>query len=462
MSSGNVKPEEDALEKENGRVPVSAFSESKEQKVVQQPRSSCQAIEHIPMSGANEEDVQVNIVGSGSIIFGGKAVEDACEDVTDSECSSSSSFGDTDSGTEDALGSAGIESVPMCDGDQSKTSLSRKNKATTWHWRSFIHPVRWRCKWLELQVKKLNTLALKYDKELAAYDYRKQLEFSKFTTDDRNVKSVPIYDGIGTNKVMKRKKRKKAEELDLSSYVSKHSIFSYYENKNRDTCMEDFCGDTLNFTEEAKFNDTLSSADLEDNDKTIIDIIKCIEELQSRVGKLKTRIDNVFRENPGKFCSVTQLGMIGPSDGLNHSGRNSSSLFGNDNTFPVRFFRASSQYKSELNTDDLLLTQDTLPTRAMATPFIETTNMPQLEFLQENTNDEILIQNQAAKEGLHDFESVRNQFMEKTKESVEEHKSVSTENAVSALQVGSASNSNLRRSKRRGRRKIISKGWKRR
>jgi len=77
-------------------------------------------------------------------------------------------------------------------------------------------------------VKKLNTLALKYDKELAAYDYRKQLEFSKFTTDDRNVKSVPIYDGIGTNKVMKRKKRKKAEELDLSSYVSKHSIFSYY------------------------------------------------------------------------------------------------------------------------------------------------------------------------------------------------------------------------------------------
>lgn len=77
-------------------------------------------------------------------------------------------------------------------------------------------------------MKKLNTLALKYDKELAAYDYRKQLEFSKFTIDDLNVKSVPIYDGIGTNKVMKRKKRKKAEERDVSSYVSTHSIFSYY------------------------------------------------------------------------------------------------------------------------------------------------------------------------------------------------------------------------------------------
>ena len=149
-----------------------------------------------------------------------------------------------------------------------------------------------------------------------------------------------------------------------------------------------FClsGINADFTEEVKFNDTLSPTDLEDNDKTIIDVIKRIEELQSHVGKLKTRIDNVVRENPGKFCSVTQLGMTGPSDGLNHSGHNSSSLVGNDNTFPARFFRASSQYKSELDKEDLLLTQNTLPTRPMTTPFIETTGMPQHEFLQENVS----------------------------------------------------------------------------
>lgn len=143
-------------------------------------------------------------------------------------------------------------------------------------------------------------------------------------------------------------------------------------------------GVNADFTEEVKLNETLSTADLEDNDKTIIDVIKRIEELESHVGKLKTRIDNVVRENPGKFCSVTQLGMTGPSDGLNHSGHNSSSLIGNDNTFPVRFLRASSQNKSELNKEDLLLTQNTLPTRAMTTPFIGTTNMPQHEFLQDN------------------------------------------------------------------------------
>ncbi|KAG4925762.1 hypothetical protein JHK87_051302 [Glycine soja] len=476
MSSGNVKPEEEALEKENVGVPVPEISEPKEQKA----GSNCKGIEQIPLSGENEEDVLVNITGSGSIISGGKAVEDASEDVTDATPCSSSSFGDTDSGLEDASGSAftntEVES-PMCDGDQSKTSLCRKNKTTTSHWRRFIHPVRWRCKWLELQVKKLNSVALKYDKELAAYDHRKQLEFSKFSIDDLNVKSVPIYDGIHTNKVMKRKKRKKAEESDLSSYVSNHSIFSYYENKNRGACIEDFRGDALRGNaeiniEELKFNDKLPSVDLEDNDKAIKDIIQRIEELQSQVGKLKTRIDNVVSENPGKFCSVTQLSMIGSSDGFNHSRHNSASFVGNDNTFPVSFVHASSQLKSELNTEDLLLTENPLPSQDRITSFIETTIKPQLEFLQENTKDEILIQNQAAKEELHDFESVRNQFVEKTKKSVEEQKPISaaqvsesvmdTENAVPTLKAGSTSNSNFRRITNRRRKKPGSKRWKRR
>lgn len=329
--------------------------------------------------------------------------------------------------------------------------------------------------WMELQVKKLNSLALKYDKELAAYDYKKQLEFSKFTVDDLNVKSVPVYDGIHRNKVMKRKKRKKAEERDLSSYVSKHSIFSYYENKIHGACMEDFRGDSLisggnadNNFEEFQFNDTLSSADLEDNDNSINDIIQKIEELESQVEKLRTRIDNVVSENPGKFRSVTQLGMIGPSDGFNHS----ASLVGDDNTLPVSFVRAS-QHKSELNTQDRLLTEKTLLRREGITSFLETTDKPQLPFRQENIKDEILIENQAAKEELHAFESVRNQFMEKTKESVEEQKCISTaqvsesdmdtKNGISTLKACSTSNSRFRgRNTRRGRKKPASKRWKRR
>ena len=85
-------------------------------------------------------------------------------------------------------------------------------------------------------------------------------------------------------------------------------------------------------------------------------------------------------QNPGKFRSVTQLGMSGPSDGFNHSVHNSASHVGDDSTFPVSFVRASSQHKSELNTQDLLLTENTLSRREVRTPFLETSNM----LLQEN------------------------------------------------------------------------------
>ncbi|KAK7340470.1 hypothetical protein VNO77_21174 [Canavalia gladiata] len=482
MGSGIVKSEEGALEKENVALPVPAFPESKEQKVALQSGTNFKGISQTNLCGGNEEDVVVNIIGSGCIISsGGKAVEGTCEDTTDTEYSSSSSFGDTGSGVADASGLAftdAEEESPMCD-DWSRTSPVRKNKTTTMHWRRFIHPIRWRCKWIELQLKKLNSLALKYDKELAAYDYRKQLEFSKFTVDDFNVKSVPISDGIRRNKVMKRKKRNKAEECDLSSYVSNHNIFSYYENKNHshDTCVEDFRGDALKGNadniEEFKFNDTWSSVSHGDNDKAFNDIIQKIDKLQSQVEKLKTRIDNVVSENPGKFCSVTQLSMIGPSDGgYHHSGHNSASFVGNENTVPVSFVHASSQQKSELNEEDLLLTENTLSTQEGITPFIETTNRPHLEVLRENTKDEILIQNQAANEELHDFENVRNQFLEKTKESIEEQKSISTaqvsesdmdnENAVSTLKACSTSKSNFRRNTKRGRKKSGTKRWKRR
>lgn len=63
-----------------------------------------------------------------------------------------------------------------------------------------------RCKWVELQLKQLKSQERKYAKELAALDYTQDI-----------------------NKDMKRKKRKKVEEnCDLASYMSNHTLFSYY------------------------------------------------------------------------------------------------------------------------------------------------------------------------------------------------------------------------------------------
>jgi hypothetical protein len=85
-----------------------------------------------------------------------------------------------------------------------------------------------RCKWVELKLWKLNAKARKYEKEIAAIDQQKQLHFLKFAVDDFDVKSVPRSEGIQRYKVMRRKKRKRAEECDPSSYMSNHRLFSYY------------------------------------------------------------------------------------------------------------------------------------------------------------------------------------------------------------------------------------------
>ncbi|MCI02527.1 hypothetical protein A2U01_0023560 [Trifolium medium] len=112
---------------------------------------------------------------------------------------------------------------------------------------------------------------------------------------------------------MRRQKRKRAEECDPSSYMSNHRLFSYYENKNRDNVgsVEDLPSDVVSDVDfadnvwEFKVNMWSSVDHLNDADKSVIDNIENIEELLSKVEKLKTQIDTVMNENPGKFCSVS-------------------------------------------------------------------------------------------------------------------------------------------------------------
>ena len=89
----------------------------------------------------------------------------------------------------------------------------------------------WRSKWIELKIKKLNSQAQKYVKEIAAIDQQKQFDFFKFAVDDFGVKSVPRSEEIQRTKVMWRKNGKRAEECDLSSYMANHCFFSYYGMK---------------------------------------------------------------------------------------------------------------------------------------------------------------------------------------------------------------------------------------
>ncbi|XP_045811349.1 uncharacterized protein LOC123905690 [Trifolium pratense] len=280
------KTEEDNLGKHNNVTTVETVSIS-EQKVV--------------MKVEPDEDVEVNIIGNSGL----KGVEDSCVDVIEIESSSSSSFDGTGSDTELSDSNDDVETRKR---DEWRKYV-RKRKVTD-HWRKFILPIMLRCKWVELKLRKLNAKARKYEKEIAAYDQQKLLDFLKFAVDDFDVKSVPRSEGIQRHKVMRRQKRKRAEECDPSLYMSNHRLFSYYENKNRDNVgpVEDLPSDVVSDVDcadnvwEFKVNMWSSVDHLNDADKSVIDNIENIEELLSKVEKLKTQIDTVMNENPGSFA----------------------------------------------------------------------------------------------------------------------------------------------------------------
>ena len=111
----------------------------------------------------------------------------------------------------------------------------------TVHWRKFISPLMWRCRWLELQIKKLQSQSLKYDRELALFDQRKQSVYEHFSTEGLDVKSTGFSSHTQRHRVMKRKRRKKTEETtEVASYMAHHNLFSYYGIKSSTISMQYF------------------------------------------------------------------------------------------------------------------------------------------------------------------------------------------------------------------------------
>ncbi|KAK7286990.1 hypothetical protein RJT34_22383 [Clitoria ternatea] len=417
-------------------------------------------------------------------------VEDSCcEDV--SGCSSS--FGDTGSGSENALcfsDETEVESRMCADdpsssmsNDQCESCQGRKKrmrKGVTIHWRRFIRPIMWHCKWIELRLKQLQSQAHKYEKELEAYNYTKQVDFAHLTLDGSDIKSVPISGRMHRNKIMKRKRRKRVEDTcDVASYMSNHNLFSYYEKvEHAAACLKDFHdvgigGDNGN-DEELRLKDVWPYVHYEYIDKSLDDIIQKIEAIQSQVQQLKNRADRVISENPRKFCSVTQLGFDVPSDEFNHSDLKLTSFAGNGNTNSFCFPHSSSHPQSEFHKGDLVMPGSASASHELI-PYMEATDQLETDDPWDDFEDEALTKNQAAEEEWPGFEYVGNNLLERIKESVEEDKSIfevqmsepdSTENAVhnehSTWKPCSTLKSNVPNNKRKRGKKSSSKSCHRR
>ncbi|KAH7572918.1 hypothetical protein JRO89_XS03G0033300 [Xanthoceras sorbifolium] len=152
----------------------------------------------------------------------------------------SSSFGNSESDGERYSGLSEAEVESQYFGDSglastydafSSTFHVRKKKLTT-HWRSFIHPLMWRCKWAELRIKEIESQASKYARELEAYDQRKHSRIDQSALEGLGSKSFPFSSQLYRKKAMKRRKRKRVEDtIDITSYMSHHNLFSYLESK---------------------------------------------------------------------------------------------------------------------------------------------------------------------------------------------------------------------------------------
>ncbi|KAM3685504.1 hypothetical protein ACJW31_11G122800 [Castanea mollissima] len=447
------------------------------------------------------ENMEVNITDCTNSTDAG-LVESECQDVTEQ----SSSFGDTESGTENGLMMtdgevesrlyAGDASASVYDGyfDTHCFKRSPKKKKLTVHWRKFIRPLMWRCKWIELQIKELQSQALKYDRKLAKNDERKPFEFECSKLEAIDAKSLPYSSQIFRSKVMKRKKRKRLEStIDIASYMSQHNLFSYIENKRPvgdSTSMVDNCGNLDKVTignNEFEINYGWSSLEFGNGDNSFEEILRKIEVAHSQVRKLKAQIDKVIGENPGKFSSINQLSLVVPDDALTSSDQNPASPFENGHSLLSRSLFTASQHMSECDMGDTPVPEFAFLSDEELIPLpniIDSMDQPQVGVLCANneqgilTEQGILIHNQAAKEELDDFGTVRLQLIEKPQVPMEEQKiapkvevseanDLPSETAMPNVQSNVKSRSTSksifpRKTRRRGRRKAGKNRWSKR
>ncbi|GMH17207.1 hypothetical protein Nepgr_019048 [Nepenthes gracilis] len=330
---------------------------------------------------------------------------------------SSSSFGNTDSGIGNAAVSSDVEveSEWRDDGTSTLTFdgcgdlLQKRRKKLTSHWRKFVRPLTWRCKWVELQLKELWSQAVKYDRELAECSQRKQRESEKFRSQDLSVKAVPTFCQSQKVIVFRRKKRRRVEETtNIVSYMKRHNLFSYYVNKKSFVdCayMDDDCGNSVALVNKSNFINDEFGVDgewlpLEFKDgNSFEEILQKIEDAQLLLRSLTVRMDKVICENSRKFTPSDYSSFLAPSAAPNLEFPrlvNEEILIGN--------LYATLLHTSENKLGDQFIPESTVSSFGKATPLpdmIESTDRLNGCLSCVKIKDQILEYNGSVKEELH-------------------------------------------------------------
>ncbi|KAK6162630.1 hypothetical protein DH2020_002471 [Rehmannia glutinosa] len=292
-------------------------------------------------------DAEVNITECTKSM-GNKPVTAEYQDTTEG----SSSFDDSDYGAENDGSVDESEVLSDFRGDAASAlgfdgfgeKFRMRKKKLTPHWRTFIQPLTWRCKWAELQIKKLQSQAQQYERELEAYNKQKQNRLENSTVID-GVKSLPFSRVVASSDVLKRKKRRMTEATtDVAAYMSQNRK-CFTEGALMSNLLKNSATQKVNVDDECWLNDDVLSFASGDGDNSVENILSKIEFLQSQARKLKSRVDRVIHENAGKFPSDDNLSLSMPF---------SVSPAKNGDRMAVGTYIAS-QLISEYNMGDVLL-----------------------------------------------------------------------------------------------------------
>ncbi|XP_068657322.1 uncharacterized protein [Aristolochia californica] len=354
----------------------------------------------------------------------------------------SSSFGGTISGSQEGLkfnsSDVEVESQYHVENEASAIFYGFSRLFPLWkrrltvHWRRYIRPLMWRCKWIELKVKELQLQASKYDQELLAYANEKQARMGEVAIQSSVARSMPLFGQSHRQKAMKRRKRTRMEEtVDIPSYLQRHNLFAYYENKKHEAdggAIDDDRSNQVtpanmpnNYADDLKFIPESFQHKSGDGNSSLEQFLWNIELLQSRVAKLKTQLDKVVSKNVGQSSSMENLSNCLPNDFPSASTLSPTISPANGGQMPVgALYMSPSHHISEYEIGDLVMTGSAVSSFGDATPLpdvIESTvgllsaadrslDLPLSGESPEYFADDILIHKHAVEEELHDFETV--------------------------------------------------------
>ncbi|KAF8117727.1 hypothetical protein N665_0008s0080 [Sinapis alba] len=244
-----------------------------------------------------------------------------CDDGNGTDEYSSSFSGTVSEHESDKSGFNDQEADSMMCTDTSLPFYVRKKKVTD-HWRKCIHPIMWRCKWLELKIKEFQSQAQMYDKEVKESCQAKQMELENLKSEEVGIKATsPLPCHTQKTQLKKRHKRKRVEEADdVPSNALNHNLFSYhaYRKSFADTALNDNSRklDKKNKSskEDAVFSEDTPPLEFREGDAFLEQILLKIEAAKLEVHNLKNRVDKVMNENPSRFSLDDTVIMLGSAD----------------------------------------------------------------------------------------------------------------------------------------------------